>query len=170
MAVAGLFGAVRVGIDHDLVGSPVPKGGMHGVELHDLLVRPAEPAVNTAQVDRHGRHPALLPECQPPGTRRRTDGRRRPGRCYRSRLDQSSGLSSTKWSPTSPVMPSTSTRPRLAGGSSAEYRRIRHVGREIRPRQLSWADACPTGKPTARVAATSAPVSSTLSVTPEARW
>src|SRR5579859_7895381 len=74
MAVAGLFGAVRVGIDHDLVGSPVPKGGMHGVELHDLLVRPAEPAVNTAQVDRHGRHPALLPECQPPGARRRTDG------------------------------------------------------------------------------------------------
>jgi hypothetical protein len=34
--------------------------------------------------------------------------------------DQSSGLSSMTWSSTSPSTPSTSTRPRLAGGSSLE--------------------------------------------------
>ena len=79
----------------------------------------------------------------------------------RARSLQSSGLSSTKWATISPSTPSTSTRPRFSGGSSAEYRRMRQVGRLRSPRQPSWAEAWPTAKPTCRVAATRASRSST---------
>ena len=42
------------------------------------------------------------------------------------------------------VWPSTRTRPRVLGGLSAEYSKIRHVGLLRSPRQPIWADAWPT--------------------------
>ena len=55
--------------------------------------------------------------------------------------DQSSGLSSVKWSTIVPLIASTRTKPRRFGGSSVEYRRMRQVGRLRSPRHPSCADA-----------------------------
>ena len=120
---------------------PSPRAGVLGgttVRIHIW-----GPTVRSDAVDDH--RAGRLPRRRPPARRlkRQSASSSADRRSAGPRSDQSSGLSSVKWATISPSTPSTRTRPRVCGGSSAEYRRMRQVGRLRSPRQPSWAEAWP---------------------------